>query len=55
MEIVTYHQRYEQEVVDLWNQTLTADPVTVQKFRKQALFDDTLIRSFVMQQWIRIR
>ena len=40
MEIVTYHQRYEQEVVDLWNQTLTADPVTVQKFRKQALFDD---------------
>jgi GNAT superfamily N-acetyltransferase len=40
MKIVTYHQRYEQEVVDLWNQTLTADPVTVQKFRKQALFDD---------------
>lgn len=40
MEIVSYHQRYENEVVALWNKTLTADPITVGKFRKQALFDD---------------
>lgn len=40
MEIVTYSQRYEEEVVELWNKTLTADPITVYKFRKQALFDD---------------
>ncbi len=40
MEILNYCQKYEKEVVDLWNQTLTADPITVQKFRKQALFDD---------------
>ncbi len=40
MEIQNYCQKYEKEVVDLWNKTLTADPITVYKFRKQALFDD---------------
>lgn len=40
MEIQNYSQRYESQVVDLWNRTLAADPITVQKFRKQALFDD---------------
>lgn len=40
MEIINYHQCYEKEVVDLWNKTLTADPITAFKFRKQALFDD---------------
>lgn len=40
MEIRNYSQFYEKEVVDLWNQTLSADPITVHKFRKQALFDD---------------
>ena len=40
MLIVNYEQRYEKEIVDLWNETLHADPITVQKFRKQALFDD---------------
>lgn len=40
MEIKRYSQKYENEVVVLWNKTLTADPITVHKFRKQALFDD---------------
>lgn len=40
MEIGTYSQKYEAQVVDLWNETMTADPITVQKFRTQALFDD---------------
>lgn len=40
MVIVNYDQKYEKEIVDLWNQTMFADPITVQKFRKQALFDD---------------
>ena len=40
MEIRTYSQKYEAQVVDLWNETMTADPITVQKFRTQALFDD---------------
>ncbi|WP_343029985.1 GNAT family N-acetyltransferase [Alkalibaculum sporogenes] len=38
--MLNYNQRYENEVVNLWNKTLTADPITVFKFRKQALFDD---------------
>lgn len=40
MRIINYSQIYEKEVVDLWNKTLTADPITVQKFRKQVLFDE---------------
>ncbi len=40
MQIINYSQKYEDDVVELWNQTLTADPITVHKFRKQALFDD---------------
>ncbi len=40
MEILNYSQRYEKEVVDMWNKTLTVDPITVFKFRKQVLFDD---------------
>lgn len=40
MGIVTYDQKYEKQIVELWNETLTADPVTVTKFRRQALFDD---------------
>lgn len=40
MEILNYSQKHEKEVVELWNNTLIADPITVQKFRKQALFDD---------------
>lgn len=44
MEILNYSQRYESEVVDLWNKTLTADPITINKFRRQALFDDNFDR-----------
>lgn len=40
MELVTYDQKYEAEVVALWNKELPADPITVHKFRQQALLDD---------------
>lgn len=40
MEIQNYNQCYEQAVVDLWNACLPCDPLTLQKFRKQALLDD---------------
>ena len=40
MEMLSYSQKYEKEVVALWNKTLIADPITIHKFRKQALFDD---------------
>ncbi|WMJ87061.1 GNAT family N-acetyltransferase [Anaerocolumna sp. MB42-C2] len=40
MRIINYSQKYEKEVVELWNKTLTMDPITIHKFRKQALFDD---------------
>ena len=40
MEIQNYNQCYEQAVVDLWNACPPCDPLTLQKFRKQALLDD---------------
>ena len=40
MRIETYNQTYEREVVKLGNETLPADPITVHKFRQQALLDD---------------
>lgn len=39
-KLVTYNQIYESQVVALWNEELAADPITVSKFRQQALFDD---------------
>ena len=40
MEIINYLQKYEGQVVDLWNRCCTFDSIDVKKFRKQALFDD---------------
>jgi len=43
VDIINYCQEYEREVVNLWNDTLTADPISIYKFRKQVLFDDNFI------------
>jgi len=40
MEIGIYDQKYEQEIIELWNKTLTHDLITKDKFRKQILFDE---------------
>jgi len=40
MEIINYLQKYEKEVVDLWNNCLTFDPIDIKKFRNQILLDD---------------
>ena len=32
MELLTYNQAYEAQVVELWNQELFADPITVRNF-----------------------
>lgn len=40
IQILNYDQKYEDQIVNLWNRTLTADPITVVTFRKQALLDD---------------
>jgi GNAT superfamily N-acetyltransferase len=40
VEIKSYNQSYEKDVIDLWNKTLIADAITLHKFRKQVLFDD---------------
>ncbi len=41
MSIVLYdHKKMETAVVNLWNECCVFDPITLQKFRKQALFDE---------------
>jgi len=40
MEVIGYCQDFESQVVELWNKVLWTDPITIGKFRHQALFDD---------------
>lgn len=40
MEIVNYKQCFEKQVVDCWNRCCWYDAITIEKFRKQILFDD---------------
>lgn len=40
MRIIKYAQSYEKKVIDLWNETLPMDAITVDKFRNQVLFDE---------------
>lgn len=35
-----YEQKFESQVIDLWNECLTSDLITRQIFRKQVLFDE---------------
>lgn len=40
MKILNYSQKFETEVIKLWNDVLSWDLITANKFRKQILFDD---------------
>ena len=45
MKIINYNQGFEEQVVSLWNKCCYFDPITVDKFRQQALFDDNFDES----------
>lgn len=40
MKYITFNQKYENQIVNLWNECCTSDPITIHKFRQQALYDD---------------
>lgn len=40
MEYINYCQKYEKDVVDLWNKCLFFDQISVDTFRQKAIFDD---------------
>ncbi|MDV4152014.1 GNAT family N-acetyltransferase [Clostridium sp. AL.422] len=40
MKIINYSQKYEEKVVNLWNECLIKDIISIEEFRKQVLFDD---------------
>lgn len=40
MQYINFNQKYENEIVELWNNCCTFDPITITKFRNQALYDD---------------
>ena len=44
MKIINYSQEYEEEVVNLWNDCLIKDAISIDEFRKQVLFDKYLIK-----------
>ncbi len=40
MKYIPFNQKYEYQIVDLWNKCCKCDPITIDKFRQQALYDD---------------
>jgi len=40
MDFITYEQKYEHQIVELWNKSLLFDLISVDMFRKQILFDE---------------
>lgn len=40
MKYINFNQKYEKQIVDLWNKCCKYDLITIQKFRQQALYDD---------------
>lgn len=40
MELICFSQKYENEVVALWNRTLVHDQISAEKFRRQILLDE---------------
>lgn len=40
MEIVCFEQKYEEKVVQFWNETMVHDQIDIEIFRKQILFDE---------------
>lgn len=51
MRYENYSQAWEAEVVDLWNRCCTFDPIEVNRFRNQALFDDNFNPSLA---WVAV-
>ena len=48
MEIVCFEQKYEEELIELWNQTMIFDPVSADKFRTQVLLDENFDRELCL-------
>ena len=48
MKIIEFEQKYEKEVVDLWNECCYFDNITLDKFRNQAIFDDNFDTSLCL-------
>ena len=40
MQYINFNQKYEKQVVELWNKCCIYDQITIDKFRQQALYDD---------------
>lgn len=40
MKYVTYSQKYEKQVIDLWNKTLFFDPIDIDQFRMKVILDE---------------
>ena len=48
MELICFEQKYEEELIELWNRTMIADPVSISRFRNQVLFDENFDRNLCL-------
>jgi len=48
LEIIRYEQTYENEVVNLWNECLSKDNISIKIFRDQVLLDDNFSNEYAL-------
>lgn len=48
MEIICFEQKYEDEVLALWNRTMIHDQISMEKFRRQILLDENFDSSLCL-------
>lgn len=50
---IQYEQKYEKDVVHLWNECLTEDLINIPIFRKQVLFDENFREEFAICAFVK--
>ncbi len=48
MELLDFSQKYETELIELWNRCMIHDQISISKFRKQVLYDENFENSLCL-------
>ena len=48
MKFLEFDQKYETELIELWNYCMIHDQISIEKFRKQVLYDENFDKSLCL-------
>ena len=48
MNLLNFSQKYETELIELWNRCMIHDQISILKFRKQVLYDENFESSLCL-------